>query len=126
MSLVSLVVAPIILFRITKMYLKMPKKRHSKWAPMFSAYRKKAASMNYMIFFFLRRYCVLLVLTVLPLSGYFQIVIMMIASIFIIAIIARDSPFENGRLNSMELTNEIVVLLAAYPLLLFTPIVADE
>ena len=67
----------------------------------------------------------IIVLTVLPLNTYLQIVTQMVATVYVIAYIARDHPYESSTINYQELVNEFLVLLASYPLLIFTSWVSD-
>ena len=83
-------------------------------------------SLFYMMVFFLRRYIVIFVLTILPLSTFTQILTQMTSTMIVIGYIARVHPYERSIFNKMELFNEITVLIASYPLLVFTPWVWDQ
>ena len=93
---------------------------------MFEDYKTKARPLRYLTIFFLRRYCILLVLTVYPANTLTQILTHMVSTMYVIGFVAGDRPFRLPSMNNQELLNEMTVLIAAYPLLIFTNWVPDE
>ena len=76
-TLVCLVIAPIALIRVTKNYvgevLELKDETEHRHYEMLGSYRPNRRSMLYSIFFFLRRYALILVLTLLPGNALAQI-----------------------------------------------------
>lgn len=93
---------------------------------MFEDYRSNFSSVFYPFVFFLRRYATLLVLTLLPDYTLTQILGQMIATGFVTFYIMAKRPFKEPSHNRMEAYNEATVLIAAYPLLIFTDWVSSE
>ena len=81
--------------------------------------------MLYKIVFFLRRYSVILVLTLLPGNTLSQILTTMISTMVVIAYVSGIRPHARATINNQEIINEITVLIASYPLLIFTNWVWD-
>ena len=95
------------------------------YSKLFEDYRVNKASVRYSIVFFLRRYSILLILTLA--RGHYQLQIMgqMLGTMYVIYYIASARPYNISYMNKQELINEITVLLSSYPLLMFTPWVWD-
>ena len=91
------------------------------YAALFMSYRPNSRSLLYPSIFFLRRYAVLLVLTLFPFNAMTQIYLQMFTTLYVIGFIASDSPFVDKTVNRQEMINEIMVWIAAFPLLVFTP-----
>lgn len=87
---------------------------------MFEPYRPNLLALNYQVVFFLRRYSMLLTLTLLPTFSLSQIIVQMFSTMVIISYLWRLSPYKSNLANFMETVNEVTVLVAAYPLLSFT------
>jgi len=79
----------------------------------------------YHIFFFLRRYVMLLILTVLSEYAIWQINVHLMSTVFIISYIFSQRPYEEPWANLHELLNECFIFAAAYPLFAFTDWVSD-
>ena len=92
---------------------------------MLGSYRPNRKSMLYKIVFFLRRYSVILVLTLLPGNTLSQILTTMISTMVVIAYVSGIRPHARASINNQEIINEITVLIASYPLLIFTSWVWD-
>ena len=74
----------------------------------------------YKVIFFLRRYLMLGILTLLPINELLQIQVQMLSTIWVIAYLWHTRPYKSNLLNNTETLNEFTVLVAAYPLLGFT------
>ena len=76
LSLLCLVIVPFYFILITRRYLNelhnQPDSK-SEYTSLFSQYKKQKWSLLYQSFFFLRRYCLLVVLALLNFSAYMQI-----------------------------------------------------
>ena len=59
------------------------------------------------------------IITLLSNSGFYSIHGQMISTMYVVAYLLLTKPFKESNLNSIELVNEITVLVAAYPLLVF-------
>ena len=68
----------------------------------------------------------ILILTVMPWSKYAQILGQIYGTIAVIYYLSAFKPFTDGFMNLQERVNEITVLLAAYPLFVFTDWVPDD
>ena len=77
-------------------------------------------SLLYSTIFFLRRYLMLLILTLLPTFGLTQVSLQMGSTMFVVAYLGRVMPYQSRVFGAIELINELMVLGAAYPLLTFT------
>ena len=77
-------------------------------------------ALNYQTVFFMRRYLMLLILTLLPTFSLSQVFLQIFSTMFIIAYIGREKPYRSPSTNTIEILNEFTVLVAAYPLLTFT------
>ena len=75
--------------------------------------------MLYSTIFFLRRYCITVMLTVVTLHPLAQILGQMFLTMFMVAYLARVRPYLSKVNNLQETINEILVLAASYPLLFF-------
>ena len=128
-TLVCLSIAPLALIRITKTYvgevLGMQDETQHRHYEMLGSYRPNRRSMLYSIVFFLRRYTVILVLTMLPGNALAQILTTMLSTMVVIAYVGGIRPHANSNVNRQEIINEITVLVASYPLLFFTKWVWD-
>ena len=77
-------------------------------------------SLLYSTIFFLRRYLMLLILTLLPTFSLTQVFLQMGSTMFVVAYLGRVMPYQSRVFGVIELINELMVLGAAYPLLTFT------
>ena len=68
----------------------------------------------------------ILILTVMPWSKYAQILGQIYGTMAVIYYLSYFKPFSEGFMNLQERVNEITVLLAAYPLFVFTDWVSDD
>ena len=87
---------------------------------MFESFRKNALALRYPVVFTMRRYLMVLILTVLPRRTNSQIFGHMLSTILVISYIWSNMPFENQAISIQEMINELLVVFAAYPLLFFT------
>ena len=126
LSLLALLFAPFFLLRLTRKYLRDVKAvdkedlKHVQNAKLFDNYRLNQMALLYSTLFFLRRYVMLLILTLFPTFGLTQVFLQMASTMFIIAYLGRVMPYQSKAFNIMEIVNELVVLGATYPLLTFT------
>ena len=78
LCLIALALSPLIYAKMTKKYLALIKEKGSAEASdhrtLFEDYKADARSLRYVVIFLLRRYLMILVLTILP--GYAQVQIM--------------------------------------------------
>ena len=77
-------------------------------------------SLLYSTIFFLRRYLMLFILTLLPTFGLTQVFLQMGSTMFVVAYLGHVMPFQSPAFSVIEILNELMVLGAAYPLLTFT------
>ena len=68
----------------------------------------------------------LLVLTVFPYNTLAQIQLQMVTTLYVIGFIAAERPYVDKYVNWQEIINEIMVWLAAFPLLIFTTWIWDK
>ena len=87
---------------------------------MFEGYRLNGPALSYPVFFAVRRYGIILVLTLLRDYPYLQIFSHMIITGLAIDYLWAFNPYTNKAITRQEIINETVVLLATYPLLMFT------
>ena len=87
---------------------------------MFSEYRANFTALNYQTLFLVRRYLILLILTLLPAFYLTQVFLHMISTIGVTAYLGRAQPYQSKLNNIIEILNELTVFVAAYPLLTFT------
>ena len=123
LSILCLVIVPFYFVFITRRYLNELKSQpgaKSEYTNLFSDYKIQKWSLLYRSFFFLRRYCLLGVLALLNFHAYMQIHLQMASTLLMIAYIARVRPYVSPLDNLQELINELLAMLAAYPLLVFT------
>lgn len=128
-ALVVMILAPILTWRLSQEYLKHLQEGNeekNETDELFEGYRANKAALIYPFVFFLRRYLMILILTVMPWSKYSQILGQIYGTIFVIYYLSHFRPFTEGFLNLQERVNEITVLFAAYPLFVFTDWVGDE
>ena len=92
----------------------------STYKTLFEDFRFNRRSLRYPTIFFLRRYVVLLVLTLFPFNELAQIHIHMTSTMYVIAFVSAERPYKNNLINKQEFMNEMMVWIAAYPLLVFT------
>ena len=93
---------------------------------VFEGYRVNFTALFYPFVFFLRRYATLIVLTFLQDYRDLQILGHIVATGFVTFYILTYRPFEESTRNRMEAYNELTVLIAAYPLLVFTAWVSSK
>ena len=118
--LLALAIAPLYLGYIIAIHVKMIKHgKKSKHADFFENLRDKPSSLIYQVTFFQRRYCMIFIITLLSNSGFYSIHGQMISTMYVVAYLLLTRPFKANNLNNIELVNEITVLMAAYPLLVF-------
>lgn len=67
----------------------------------------------------------IVMLTVLPWSKYAQLYTHLGCTCYVITFIAEERPLVDRFVNNQEIFNELSVLLAIYPLFVFTPWVDD-
>ena len=82
--------------------------------------------MAYVLLFFSRRYLMVLIITALPLYRNTQIQGQLWTTLFMMAYSTYVRPFKLGHNNFQETVNEIITLLAVYPLFVFTEWVYDQ
>lgn len=123
-SLLLLLIAPLFLLKITNDYLKGSKtvshQKENRFYNFFSQYKRRRMPLLYSNIFFLRRYSIILVLTLLPLNELMQIHAHMISTIYVVSYLCEFHPYEKSAINYQEITNEVIVLMATYPLFFFT------
>ena len=90
------------------------------YAEFFADFKHDVASMAYVILFFLRRYCMVLIMILLPHHGKFQISAQISLTMLTLCYLIAVKPRTDRRLHKQEYINEGLTLLAAYPLLTFT------
>ena len=78
------------------------------------------AQLLYDLIFFVRRYIMVIVLTVLPKQRNVQINIQLVSTLFVMSYTTYVLPFVNMLQNYQETMNEIWVLIASYHLFTFT------
>ena len=127
LSLVLLFATPFIYYRMTRRYLKDIEAADGKIEnsqvqndEMFSAYRANLTALNYPTIFLVRRYLMLLILTLTPTLSLLQVFLHMMSTMGIAAYLGRAQPFQSRLANFIEIFNELTVFMAAYPLLTFT------
>ena len=77
-------------------------------------------SLLYSTIFCLRRYLMLLILTLLPTNSLAQVFLQMGSTKVVVAYLGRVMPYQSPVFSVIEILNELMVLGAAYPLLTFT------
>lgn len=132
LGLLLLFLAPIYLYKVAARFMEyiimdmeVKQTELSPYSRLFEDYRPKLPAIRYPVVFFLRRYSILLAMTLLPFHKLLQIQCQMIGTIFVIAYLLYYQPYLEKKFNRQEAINEITVLLAAYPLLVFTEWVFD-
>lgn len=131
LSLLLLVLTPIYYLKNVYSYLKEnktpnkelsveEKKEQKEQARLFEDYRPKFTALAYPVFFALRRYTIIIILTILPRYTYVQIMTHMFITGLAIDYLWAFRPYINKALTIQEIINESVVLIATYPLLVFT------
>ena len=73
----------------------------------------------------MRRFIIVLVITLLPLYRNTQIVGQLWTTLFVMSYVAYVRPYEVPYLNVVEVINEVTILQASYPLFVFTEWVYD-
>lgn len=124
LSLIGLCVAPVLYYRLTKKYLEevelLLDPSVSKNYRLFNAFRVNKPALMYQIIFFLRRYTMLISLTLVFDEPLWQVELQMASTMFIVYYITNFQPFYSPAMNRIEALNELTVLVASYPLLTFT------
>lgn len=98
----------------------------SKYFDLFSTFREDNTSLRYGVYFFLRRYIMVSLLVIVPKNSLTQIFGQIFSTLFVASFVAGNRPFTFTFSNRQEAINEMMVLVAAYPLLFFTQWVDDE
>lgn len=93
---------------------------------IFAQFRPKREALVYPLVFFLRRYSAIIVLTVPTESMLAQIHLHMFLTGFVVYYLISFAPYYEPKQNRLETFNELTVLLASYPLLMFTGVVGDQ
>lgn len=83
-------------------------------------------SLRYGVYFFLRRYMIIILLIVMPKFSLMQIFGQIFSTMFVASFVAGVRPYTMTFANRQEAINEMMVLVAAYPLFCFTEWVDDE
>lgn len=126
-TLFGLIFALIQVWRLSKMHLNdLEQGEESPYAELFEGHRPDRAALLYQFVFLSRRYLMICVLTIMPWSKYVQMLSQIWATIFVICYLIMNRPFVDRFLNWQETINEFTVLIAAYPLYVFTNWVWDE
>lgn len=92
---------------------------------LFSDYRVDKQALWYPIIFWLRRYVVILTLTLLSAYKLQQIAIYQIATSVVIYYLSVARPQRSTFVRNQEIVNELMVMIATYPLYCFTDYVYD-
>lgn len=128
-SLFMLIAAPIYLTYISRQYLASKEQGNdiseSMHHNLFSDYRPNESSLLYPVLFFFRRLTMILILTTMPGFKYAQILGHFVLTMSSITFLWSAHPYRSPFLNRQEILNELMVMLAAYPLYCFTPWVWD-
>ena len=92
----------------------------SKYEKLFEEFKSNSRpALLYPCIFFLRRYIMILTLTMLKFTTYAQIQCQLTFTLGVASYVARTRPYNSPLLNKQELINELFVLMAGYPLLVF-------
>ena len=73
----------------------------------------------------MRRLWMILILTVMPRIEYVQVYSHMISTMYFILFMVKVKPYISSFVNKVEAINDVTVLVATYPLFVFTPWVHD-
>ena len=98
--------------------MQFKKTTHSR--QLFGSFRLTKAAQAYHLVFLVRRYAMILILMFLPGKFLQQILWHLALTSVVVLYVALNGPFENHSLNSKEIVNELMVALAAYPILMFS------
>ena len=86
LSLLALLLAPLYFVRVTGQHLRDveegKERMESRHAQLFAGYRLEAPALRYQMIFFLRRYFMLLILTLLPSQTQVQIKLQMLSTVY--------------------------------------------
>ena len=93
---------------------------------LFELYRVKNSAQIYQLLFLIRRYSIMLILVGMPTLKYAQIFGQILSTAVVICYLWAFQPFENGFHNTKEILNEVIVIIAAYPLFMCTAWINDE
>ena len=124
LSLLVLFITPIYYVRLVYSYVKELEKPEdeqeidSNNADLFDSLRSNGPA--------LRCYAIIAILTGDPNLMFSQIYGHFLSTMYVISYLWSRRPYENSKLTVQEVLNEGVVLLAAYPLLVFTPWVQEN
>ena len=130
-SLLVLFIAPIYYVWLVYRYVKELEKPEDEQeidsdnADLFDGLRHNGPALRYPLVFTLRRYAIIAILTGGPTLKLIQIFGHFYSTMYVISYLWSRRPYENNKLTVQEVLNEGVVLLAAYPLLVFTPWVQE-
>ena len=126
-SLLLLLIAPIWLVKVTRNYhadfMRTALPEEGRHAYLFTAYKPEKQALRYPTIFFLRRYCMILTLVLMPNFKYAQILMQLHAAMYMIAYMGHVQPYLSNFINKQEIINEIVVWSAAYTLFCFSDFV---
>lgn len=133
LCLLALFMAPFFYVRRSRAYLAEVQEedadpdevRKRKEHLLFADYKPNRESMKYGVLFMLRRLGMILTLTVMPGLKYAQVYTHMASTMYFIVFMIKVKPYLSSFVNKMEVINDITVLLATYPLLLFTPWIGE-
>ena len=99
----------------------------NRYLQLFNIYKADSfASCAYSIIFFIRRFFVIIILTLLPLYRLVQIHAHLFSTSVMIVYLIRVKPFYRLTVNLQEILNEITVMIAAFTLFTFTEWVSPE
>jgi hypothetical protein len=87
---------------------------------------KSKSSLMYNVIYMLRRLLISVLILVFKKWPAAQIQIMIFHSILVIIYNKLARPFEDPKLNKLEIFNELCIMVSAYHLFLFTPFVEDS
>ena len=96
-----------------------------KYQKLFEGMKPEKEALAFNVIFFVRRYFMILVITLLPNYRNTQIVCQLWSTLFMMSYISWVRPFEREGQNTLEIINEIIVLLASYHLFCFTEWIYD-
>lgn len=92
LSIIGLLVAPLLYFRLTRVYLrdleKVKDPKLSKHFKLFEGVRTKKPALQYQIVFFLRRYLMLLILTLMYHKPISQVFLQMLSTMYVVTYLA--------------------------------------
>ena len=127
LSIIGLILSPIYFARVINKYLDDAESaddpKESEHYNLFENYRVKKQALWYPIVFWLRRYSLILVLTLLNSNAQMQIIAHLVTTSYVIYYLTYARPQNENFVRYQEIANELMCVFATYPLFCFTQLV---